>query len=199
MRFSRQPNYRPKHMADVNGDSGIYRSLGSSVVGMALCAACLCGTSWAWFTASASTEVQAIQAASYAVDVTATGANDVKSTDGGVTVSGTGTYSVTIKPSDDSTASTGYCCVKFGDVDYYTQQLDAGGITFTVNSDEGQALTITSQWGTYSGEASLKDNGVLGESTKSTDEEPQNETTAEVFSDEESSTVVEPAADTQQD
>lgn len=199
MRFSRQPNYRPKHMADVNGDSGIYRSLGSSVVGMALCAACLCGTSWAWFTASSSTEVQAIQAASYSVVVTATGADKVNSTDSGVTVSGTGTYSVTIKPSDDSTASTGYCCVKFGDVDYYTQQLDADGITFTVNSAEGEVLSVTSQWGTYAGTASLENNGVLGEPAKSTDEEPQNETTAEVFSDEESSTVVELPADSQQD
>lgn len=60
-----------KNKADYTRGSGLSHLLAPSVISICLCAICLCGASWAWFAASASTGMASIQAANYTVSVTA--------------------------------------------------------------------------------------------------------------------------------
>ena len=65
MRLSRRLFYKSKHSEKTTSDCSIYRILAPSVIGIFICAICLCGASWAWFTASTSTGTTAIQSSSY--------------------------------------------------------------------------------------------------------------------------------------
>ncbi len=56
MRLFQRLFYQPTHKEKVTNDRSIYRILAPSVLGIFICAICLCGASWAWFTASTSTE-----------------------------------------------------------------------------------------------------------------------------------------------
>ncbi len=159
--------YRSKHRENTKSEQSIYRILAPSVLAICICAVYLCGTSWAWFTATTSTGMAKIQAASYTVTVTATsGANNAETkTENGITTvtfNAAGTYTVTLTPTIDNTATTGYCKVVFGETEYYTPQLTADSLTFTVNATAKQTLTVIPQWGTYSGEASINDSGSIG-------------------------------------
>ena len=62
--------HRPRH-AEKKRSDGLSHLLAPSVIGACICAVCLCGASWAWFTASSSAGTAKIQAASYTVSVTA--------------------------------------------------------------------------------------------------------------------------------
>ena len=180
MRYFRRLFYKPKHAADTGGDYGIYRSLAPSVAGIALCTACLCGTSWAWFTATATTGVESIQTATYSADAKVTAVTDAvqtasladeagavvceKDADGITTYKfpADGAYSVTLAPA--GTAANGYCVISFGNKTYRTPQLTVGSMTIVVYAAADQTLIVAPQWGTYSGDATIIEDGdVIGE------------------------------------
>lgn len=217
MRYFRRLFYKPKHAADTGDDYGIYRSLAPSVAGIALCTACLCGTSWAWFTATATTGVESIQTASYSADATIASVTDGVQTasladedvvavcdkgDDGImtyTFPSDGAYSVMLTPS--GTATVGYCKIDLGDDVYYTPQLTAGSMTVIVNATAGQTLTIVPQWGTYSGEATIGDGDTIGESSGSgSSEEPASSTADDTdsASEEEGGSVAEGSSSTEE-
>ncbi len=164
MRFVRRLFYQPKHAKATGGDASIYRSLAPSLAGMALCTVCLCGTSWAWFTATAFTSVEAIQTSTYVVDVSVNDSACKKDADGSTPYefSKAGTYSVVLAPV--GTATTGYCVIEFGGDTYYTPQLATGSMTISVVPAGNQTLTITPQWGTCVHDATIKDGDAIGES-----------------------------------
>lgn len=67
-----------------------------------------------------------------------------------------------IKITATGTATTGYCTVQIGDDTYYTPQIaNSECFAFTVKANETVTLTITPQWGTYSGAATINDNQPL--------------------------------------
>ena len=68
-------------------------------------------------------------------------------------------YTVTLTPG--GTATAGYCKITLGGKDYYTGQLTADTLTFKVSAAKKQELTVTSQWGSYSGEATVEKNSIL--------------------------------------
>ncbi len=183
MRIVRRLSSQPKHRDDACGDSSIYRSLAPSVAGMALCAACLCGTSWAWFTATTSAEIETTQSASYTVDVNITAGTTASTYENVANTTAytlpAGTYTVTLTPT--GTATAGYCALGFDGATYYTSQLATSAITFVVYSSGNQELTVTPQWGTYSGEASVGNDATIGTpSASATASEPSDSSTTDV-------------------
>ncbi len=173
MRFAQRLSGQPKHLKTKSSDSDIYRSLVPSVVGIVLCAACLCSTSWAWFTSTASLNMGEIEAATYGADVSVSqmGARAVfaceknaceKNADGTTTYTFSDAGAYTVKLGYTGTSKTGYCTLEFNGVTYYTPQLTSGSIIISVYSTGNQVLVVTPQWGTYSGDATIADGGTIG-------------------------------------
>ena len=179
--FRKPKHYAEKSAGEKHGD-GLFHILAPSVLSVCLCAICLCGMSWAWFTATGSAGVSSIQAANYEVTVTATpGATTSTNEDGtttmrGATVTsgtnGTSTvtfnsvevYSVTITAAGNAT--NGYCQVNFGGTEYYTKNLlPKSTLTFTVNAAANTELKVTPQWGTYTpeGKSVIENDGSIGD------------------------------------
>ncbi len=146
----------------------------TAFLSIVLCMICLAGTTWAWFTANQQVGMAPLSAAGYTVDVTVTdGASTLTGTSHGnmhaYTLPASGTYHVTLTPSSDSTATTGYCLISIDGTVYYTPALPrASSFSFTYQSgiavpdgltkaeyDDLLAntaptnLTIAWYWGTY--------------------------------------------------
>ena len=135
-----------------------------SFIGMGICAVSLCGVTWAWFTATTSAGTAVIQAASYTVTVTAKSDEEnlniaVKDGVSTAVLEAEKKYTVTLTPC--GTAPAGYGKITLGGKDYYTGQLTADTLTFKVSAAKKQELTVTSQWGSYSGEATVEKNSIL--------------------------------------
>ena len=180
MRLFTRAGYRPKRIETKKQNDGLLHLLTISTVGLCACLICLCGVSWAWFTATTSTGTAVIQAATYAVGVSANGTGDVEITSESgtttVTFTAAGEYTVTLTPS--GTAQNGYCKISYADADYYTGQLPTGGeLHFTVNADANSELTVTPQWGSYSGTPNLSNGDTIGITTGNTQEPPMNAAT----------------------
>lgn len=162
---------RQKH-GQPHGD-GLARILAPSVLAICVCTLCLCGVSWAWFTATTSTGTTVIQAATYTVDVSADKNESVKiTTESGtttVTFTAAGEYTITLTPS--GTAQNGYCKISYAEVDCYTGQLTTDKLHFTVNADANSELTVTPQWGSYSGDPNLSSGSIIGNTTGNTQQE----------------------------
>lgn len=144
--------HRPKRIEKNGRSDGLPHLLAPSVIGACICAFCLCGTSWAWFTASSSSGTAKIESAVYSVLATAThNDSEVSAVDspGSITkfdLTAGQTYEIKITPT--GSAKTGYCKVNFEDKDYYTTQLTSGEFSFTVYASVDGYLTITPEWGT---------------------------------------------------
>ena len=122
-----------------------------------------------------------IQAATYSVNVSAENESVKIVPESGtttVTFTAAGEYTITLTPS--GTAQNGYCKISYAEGDYYTGQLSTGELHFKVNADADSKLTITPQWGTYSGTPNLSSGDTIGNTTGNTQETPMNAaTTAE--------------------
>ena len=166
------PGPRRRKRGQPHGD-GLARILAPSVLAICVCTLCLCGVSWAWFTATASSGTAVIQAASYTVDVSADKNEKVGITpESGtttVTFTAAGEYTITLTPT--GTAQNGYCKISYADADYYTEQFTSAVFRFTVNADADSKLTVTPQWGSYSGTPNLSSDGVIGNTTGNTQQE----------------------------
>lgn len=180
MRLFTRTGYRPKRIETKKQNDGLLHLLTISTVGLCACLICLCGVSWAWFTATTSTGTAVIQAATYTVGVSANGTGDVEITSESgtttVTFTDAGSYTITLTPT--GTAQNGYCKISYAEGDYYTGQLPTGGeLHFTVNADANSELTVTPQWGSYSGTPNLSSGDTIGITTGNTQEPPMNTAT----------------------
>lgn len=166
------PGPRRRKCGQPHGD-GLARILAPSVLAICVCTLCLCGTTWAWFTATASSGTTVIQAATYTVDVSADENDKVEITpESGtttVTFTAAGEYTITLTPS--GTAQNGYCKISYAEGDYYTGQLTTDKLHFTVNADADSKLTVTPQWGSYSGDPNLSSGDTIGNTTGNTQQE----------------------------
>lgn len=173
MRLFTRAGYRPKRIETKKQSDGLLHLLALSAVGLCACLICLCGTTWAWFTATASSGTTVIQAATYTVDVSADENENVEiAPESGtttVTFTAAGEYTITLTPT--GTAQNGYCKISYADADYYTEQFTSAVFRFTVNADENSELTVTPQWGSYSGTPNLSSDGVIGNTTGNTQQE----------------------------
>ena len=165
--------HRGKHTKKRDANDKIFHILAPSLIGAAICAVCLCGASWAWFSATTAAGTSKIQTAKYIVEVTAgstdgsmaeiTDANGIKT----IHFAESGEYTVTITPC--GTAKSGYCTVSFGGNDYYTGQLVSDSLKFRIKAENTDAATITPQWGTRAAESEqnkIENEALLNENTK---------------------------------
>ena len=175
--------HRAKHAAKKKRSDGLTHILAPSVIGIFICAVCLCGVSWAWFTASTSTGTTAIQSSSYKLsyqigeDATAT---ELAEADNTYTL--TADTTITLKATGTA-GPTGYCSIKIGDETYYTEQIFVNGsaFTFTINSAADTTITLTPKWGTYSRDATLHNGDVITatDSQQNNTQAPDNNVTTE--------------------
>lgn len=161
--------HKSKHGENTTKDCSIYRILAPSVLAVCICAFCLCGTSWAWFTTSAITGTTSIQTPTYALayQIGEEGEATELGSEAKITVPENGSYRITLSAAGTAGA-TGYCSVKIGDSEApdYTAQITTGAegtavFTFTVNATADTEITLTPAWGTYSGTATIQNNGVI--------------------------------------
>lgn len=150
-----------KRMQKEKHSDNIVHILAPSVLGLCICAVCLCGMSWAWFTASTAASATTIRSATLQIE-------DVKLDDKELTSDGKGRYTITqkltggsyalsFKATDSSTATKGFCkiSIKIGDsaeTSYYTEDIAdkiAHTVTITVNNISNEDVTITVEpiWG----------------------------------------------------
>jgi hypothetical protein len=141
-------------------DGNILRLVLPSLLSVALCLACLAGTTWAWFTSTVSGNVATLNAARFSCTI------EVQQMDVSVEphvpvgdpltqrayrdgdedfpaifeFNYNSSYRVTITPDNESTASQGYCLVSFMNADknlvYHTQKIAKDG-TFTFTYENG--------------------------------------------------------------
>ncbi len=167
-----------KRMQKEKHSDNIVHILAPSVLGLCICAVCLCGMSWAWFTASTAASATTIRSATLQI-------KDVKLGDKELTPDGNGRYTITeqltenytlsFKATDSSTATKGFCkiSVKIGnsaETSYDTEDIadkKAHTVTITVNNISNENVTITVEpiWGSLpegidpSGSISIKGTG----------------------------------------
>lgn len=148
--------HQPKRAEKETRIDGVFHILAPSLAAFCLCAVCLCGASWAWFTASSGIGAAKVQAATYTVKI------EYKTTDTDVwqdgeyqiSLDGGKTYELRITPAETATATDGFCDVKIGDTTYQTDQIPKGSgsaFSFKVQANENATLVITPKWGTGSG------------------------------------------------
>lgn len=145
--------HQPKRAEKETRIDGVFHILAPSLAAFCLCAVCLCGASWAWFTASSGIGAAKVQAATYTVKI------EYETDTGGwqeceyqISLDGGKTYKLRITPT--GTATNGFCDVKIGDKTYQTYQIPKDrsfAFSVTVPANENATLTITPQWGTGSG------------------------------------------------
>ena len=179
MRLFTRAGYRPKRIETKKQNDGLLHLLTISTVGLCACLICLCGVSWAWFTATTSTGTAVIQSSSYKLAYQVNGADATNFTEKAeITVPEGGQCSITLSATGTAGAA-GYCSVQVGDeTSYYTKPIlvgdDASAFTFTVNAAEGTKIYLTPKWGSYSGNADLNSGDTIGITTGNTQETPMN-------------------------
>ncbi len=148
--FTSRLFYKNKHNQKEAGDNLTVLLL-PSILGIILCAICLMGSTWAWFTATQSTETANIQSASYTITAEVLTENNLSiATENSATLQ-QGRYTVTLTAIGD--ASTGYCKVKIGSTEKLTQQFPSAkypekSITFTLVINEPARVEFIPCWGT---------------------------------------------------
>lgn len=142
--------YKPKHNKKENRSDGILHILAQSVICIAVCAVCLCGTSWAWFSASASIETIFIQSPSYVLYKIDSNNAETELTDAGNTYTLTSDAFVITLKAIGTTGATGYCSVMIGDKTYYTDQIIVSEekiFTFSIEAPAGTEIMLIPKWG----------------------------------------------------
>ena len=148
--------HHPKRAEKETRIDGVFHILAPSLAAFCLCAVCLCGASWAWFTASSGIGAAKVQAATYTVKIEykTTDTDDWQPCEYQISLDGGKTYTLRITPAETATATDGFCDVKIGDETYQTDQIPKGSgsaFSFKVQANENATLVITPKWGTGSG------------------------------------------------
>ena len=144
-------------------DKAFTRFVATSVFGILVCIACLCSSTFAWFTTTQDSKSNTISSGTFDHEITV----EIMDASGGevvdpVTADGQHyelslgkSYTVTLKPTDDTTVK-GYCVIKIDGTEYHT---DTYGImsdgsraemtfTLTLPAGDGTAtVTFKPHWG----------------------------------------------------
>ena len=127
---------------------GLFHLLAPSVIGALLCVVCLCGASWAWFSAYTSTGETVIKSSEYNITAAVRDSENspVEVKNNACTVAD-GVYKVTLT-AKGSQSATGYCRAEIGGKIYYTEQITAvGSFTFTIKTTGSSEVKFVSKWG----------------------------------------------------
>lgn len=144
--------HQPKRAEKETRIDGVFHILAPSLAAFCLCAVCLCGASWAWFTASTSTGTTAIQSSSYKLYQVGEDDTATELAEAGTEYTLTSDTTVITLKAEGTAGATGYCSIKIGDETYYTEQIFVDGtFTFTVKAAARTTITLTPKWGKGSG------------------------------------------------
>lgn len=143
-------------------DDNILRLLATSFAGLVVCAVCLAGTTWAWFSASVQAPLQKTAAANYEIAVSildGSGGKPVETAKGSYSLSENVEYHVILKAQGTANEFGGYCAIGLEDADeplFHTCQIKPGGaLTFTMIPDTTGTYRFCAVWGEYSGTADI--------------------------------------------
>lgn len=166
--------YKPKH--SINTEKTFKLQVFISILVIALSLSSLSFVTWAWFTEVITVGNITIQAASYEISVLIedkesdrepiTLSNDIMK----YTLEPNKKYTITLTA--NGTATAGFCKIIVEGQDYYTEQISTkdgeNKLTFTIKSVTGGEITFIPNWGTYSGNNTIKDNNEvqIGDSTQ---------------------------------
>ena len=159
--------YRAKRIEKRRNSDNILRLLAPSVIGACICAVCLCGASWAWFTAATEASTTTIRSATFQisrVNVTAnasetngaqaTTVQAVKAEGGKFEVSlPDGSYKLRIIPAADNTSTKGFCCITIFENNesagtaYYTSNISEDKFSVNIQADKNIRVVIEPIWG----------------------------------------------------
>ena len=132
------------------------QSMAVSVIGIIICAACLCATTWAWFSVGVSSPSNNIKSAICVVTPSLeTEGNSVSPLpDGSYRLLAGTEYTVTITAA--GTAKSAYCKLLVDGEEYYTQQIHTeepdNKIVFTLTFTSDTILDFDARWGESSRE-----------------------------------------------
>ena len=160
-----------KRMQKEKHSDNIVHILAPSVLGLCICAVCLCGMSWAWFTASTAASATTIRSATLQIeDVKLNNELLTNSENGSYTITKAltqGSYTLSFKATENSTATKGFCkiSIKIGnsaETSYDTEDIadkNAHTVTITVNNNSNENITITVEpiWGSLPEDIEPKD------------------------------------------
>ncbi len=140
-------SHKARHAKAEKESDGLMSMLVPSVIGMACCCICLVSATFAWFTASVNTGAATIQSAGYTVTAAvSSNGTALTAADGKYSLEADKSYSVTLTASG-AYKNGGYCIVKAGDAEYYTDQLASGSsITFTIRPAADGEYTFIGSW-----------------------------------------------------
>lgn len=150
-----------KRMQKEKHSDNIVHILAPSVLGLCICAVCLCGMSWAWFTASTAASATTIRSATLQIEDVKLGGEKLTSDGKGrytITQKLTGgSYALSFKATENSTATKGFCKISIKIGNSAETSYDTGDIadkntytvTITVNNNSNENITITVEpiWG----------------------------------------------------
>lgn len=152
-------------------DKAFSRLIITSVLGILVCIMCLCSATWAWFSADVSSANNTLSSGKFDLSVAIVDENEapvtVSAMDNGAyscVLSEAGLYTVTLKITDDTTATKGFCTVKVGENTYRTDSIRAEGektFIFKIKTPEPNlTLTFIPAWGVPA-DASVGHGGTL--------------------------------------
>lgn len=150
MRLYKRIWHRGDHVKKKERGDSLVPLLLPSVLGIFICMVCVCGMTWAWYSASVETPAQKLTAAYYEVTV-----NSVKDGDGEITVENGAypltadkTYTVTLTANGSVRECGGYCLIEGGDTKTYTQTFKPKeSITVIFTPSASGTYTFTGVWG----------------------------------------------------
>lgn len=152
MRVYRFFFHRGDHSKNQERKDSIVPLLMPSILGICICFVCICGMTWAWYSASVETPAQKMTAAYYEVTVVSVrddaDANVAPSADGSYNLIEGTSYTVTLKASGSVEKCGGYCLIECGDTKYYTQTFrPEESITIIFIPETTGTYTFTGVWG----------------------------------------------------
>ena len=152
-------------------DRAFSRLMLTSILGILLCVACLCSTTFAWFTDSTPSEGNVVQMADGCLlTVTVTDGNSTVQTvafgeSREMTLEAGVAYTVTLSLPQDS--ASGYCLITAGGVTYRSDYIlshsesEAKTVSFILQAATAQTVVFTSRWGVYAAESSVQNGSLL--------------------------------------
>lgn len=148
-------------------DQAFSRLLATSILGILVCIACLCSTTFAWFSDSAPSKANELKMAEeclLTVELSRDGV-DLELLEDGVELEAGVAYTVVLTL--PANTASGYCIIRSEDDSYYTDYItrhsDATPQTkiFTLKVATTQTLRFETRWGIYAQETSDVIDGVL--------------------------------------
>lgn len=124
-----------------------------SLLGICTCLICICGMTWAWYSANIQSSAQKMTAAYYEISVeSVTDAENriISSADGSYTLAAEQTYTIVLKAAGSVKNCGGYCRIETADASevYYTQTFaPEETLTIQLTPKKSGVYTFSSVWG----------------------------------------------------